>query len=70
VREHRKRDPVPRFEQTLLRAGVITEQGLAALKADVLRDVNAATYAAEALPLPDASTLYGNVYEGAHEPWR
>jgi 2-oxoisovalerate dehydrogenase E1 component alpha subunit len=70
VREHRQFDPVPRFERILLQAGVIHEEGLVALKADVLRETNEATDASEALPLPSASALYDNVYEGAYEPWR
>lgn len=69
VRDRRKYDPVPRFEQILSRAGIINEEEIAALKADVLRETNEATDASEALPLPAASELYGNVYEGAHQAW-
>jgi 2-oxoisovalerate dehydrogenase E1 component alpha subunit len=70
VRERRSRDPVPRFERILLQAGVINDEELAALKADVLRETNEATDASEALPLPEPTELYTNVYEGAYEPWR
>jgi 2-oxoisovalerate dehydrogenase E1 component alpha subunit len=70
VEAHRKFDPVPRFERLLLEAGVITEPQLAALKADVLRETNEATDAAEALPMPDGRDLYTNVYEGPYEPWQ
>jgi 2-oxoisovalerate dehydrogenase E1 component alpha subunit len=70
VREHRKRDPVPRFERLLLEAGIIGEEDLARLKADVLRETNEATDASEALPLPDARELHTNVYEGPYEPWQ
>jgi 2-oxoisovalerate dehydrogenase E1 component alpha subunit len=70
VLEHRKSDPVPRFERVLEQAGVITAEEIAALKAEVLRETNEATDASEALPPPSANDLFTNVYEGAHEPWR
>lgn len=70
VQEHRKHDPVPRFERTLLDAGVIDEEALAALRADVLRETNEATDAAEAMPSPEPADLYTNVVEGPYEPWR
>jgi 2-oxoisovalerate dehydrogenase E1 component alpha subunit len=66
----RKRDPVPAFERALLAAGVIDDAAVKQLRADVLRETNEATDAAEALPFPAASELYTNVYEGAYEPWR
>jgi TPP-dependent pyruvate/acetoin dehydrogenase alpha subunit len=40
-----------------------------AMKKDVLRETNEATDKAEAMPYPDASELYTNLYEGAWEPW-
>jgi TPP-dependent pyruvate/acetoin dehydrogenase alpha subunit len=61
---------VPKYERTLLEAGIIDEAQLAALKADVLRETNEATDAAEALPLPAPSDLYTHVYAGSHEPWQ
>ncbi|HEY0798773.1 MAG TPA: thiamine pyrophosphate-dependent dehydrogenase E1 component subunit alpha [Candidatus Baltobacteraceae bacterium] len=70
VLAHRKFDPVPRFEQALLDAGVVSAADIATLKADVLRETNEATDAAEALPLPEAQELYTNVYEGPYEPWQ
>jgi 2-oxoisovalerate dehydrogenase E1 component alpha subunit len=70
VREQRALDPVPRFEQALLQAGIIAKEELAALKAEVLRETNEATDAAEALPLPSPQDIHANVYEGAHEPWQ
>lgn len=68
--EQRKNDPVPKYERTLLEAGIIDEAQLAALKADVLRETNEATDAAEVLPLPAPSDLYTHVYAGSHEPWQ
>jgi 2-oxoisovalerate dehydrogenase E1 component alpha subunit len=70
VTEHRKDDPVPRFERALIDAGVIDAAGVAALKNDVLRETNEATDKAEAMPFPQASDLYTNLYEGAWQPWQ
>jgi 2-oxoisovalerate dehydrogenase E1 component alpha subunit len=69
IEAHRHLDPVPRFEALLVEHGVMNSEDVAALKRDVLAEVNAATDEAEALPYPDASDLYTNVYEGTHEPW-
>jgi 2-oxoisovalerate dehydrogenase E1 component alpha subunit len=69
IEEARSRDPVPRFEQRLVDAGIVSGDALKAMKADVLRDTNEATDTAEATPLPKASDLYRGVYEGSHEPW-
>jgi TPP-dependent pyruvate/acetoin dehydrogenase alpha subunit len=40
------------------------------MKREVLALVNEITDRAEALPYPEPSELYTNVYEGTHEPWR
>jgi 2-oxoisovalerate dehydrogenase E1 component alpha subunit len=69
IEERRKNDPVPRFEHRLLEAGIIDKEVLKTMKADVLRETNEATDTAEAAPLPKASDLYRNVYEGTYEPW-
>jgi 2-oxoisovalerate dehydrogenase E1 component alpha subunit len=69
IEAHRHLDPVPRFEALLVEHGVMNSEDVAALKRDVLAEVNAATDEAEALPYPAASDLYTNVYEGTHEPW-
>jgi 2-oxoisovalerate dehydrogenase E1 component alpha subunit len=69
VEEQRKHDPVPRFEELLVAAGVIDGAGVQALKADVLREINEATDRAESMPSPVAADLYTNVYEGTYEPW-
>jgi 2-oxoisovalerate dehydrogenase E1 component alpha subunit len=70
VVEHRKDDPVPRFERVLIEAGVINADEADALKKDVLRETNEATDKAEAMPYPEASDLYKHLYEGAWEPWQ
>jgi 2-oxoisovalerate dehydrogenase E1 component alpha subunit len=70
VSEHRKDDPVPRFENVLLSAGVVTAAEVEAMRKDVLRETNEATDKAEAMPYPQPSDLYKNLYEGAWEPWQ
>jgi 2-oxoisovalerate dehydrogenase E1 component alpha subunit len=70
VVEHRKDDPVPRFERILLENGVMNAGDLAAMKKDVLRETNEATDRAEAMPYPEPSDLYTHLYEGAWEPWQ
>jgi 2-oxoisovalerate dehydrogenase E1 component alpha subunit len=62
-------DPLPKFERALREAGVIDDAVLAALRADVLRQTNEATDAAEALPSPAVADMMTHVYAGAYEPW-
>jgi 2-oxoisovalerate dehydrogenase E1 component alpha subunit len=70
IEEHRKLDPVPRFEQVLIEAGVIDEARAKQLKQDVLREANEATDAAEAQPYPTPESLYTNVVAGDYRPWQ
>jgi TPP-dependent pyruvate/acetoin dehydrogenase alpha subunit len=70
IEEARKHDPVPVFERLLLDHGVLDEERVKALKADVLRDTNDATDTAESFGYPSPSDLYTNVYEGPYEPWQ
>jgi 2-oxoisovalerate dehydrogenase E1 component alpha subunit len=70
VLQHRKDDPVPRFEATLVEAGVLSEADAAAMKKDVLRETNEATDRAEAMPYVQAEDLYTHVHEGAWQPWQ
>jgi 2-oxoisovalerate dehydrogenase E1 component alpha subunit len=70
VDEARLHDPLPVFERQLIDAGVIDATAVTQLKAQVLRETNEATDAAEALPYPDPADLYTNVYAGAYEPWQ
>jgi 2-oxoisovalerate dehydrogenase E1 component alpha subunit len=70
IEEQRKLDPVPRFEQVLLDAGVIDAERAKALRQEVLRETNEATDAAEAQPYPEVSSLYDNVVAGDHHPWQ
>jgi 2-oxoisovalerate dehydrogenase E1 component alpha subunit len=68
-RQRKDHDPVPAYERVLLEAGIIDDAGLAAIKADILRQTNEATDAAEVLPDPSAENMAEHVYAGAHEPW-
>jgi 2-oxoisovalerate dehydrogenase E1 component alpha subunit len=70
VEEYRKHDPVPSFEALLIDNGIATKEQLDAMRKDVLRETNEATDAAEALPYPQPSDLYTNIYEGAWQPWQ
>ncbi len=70
VLEQRKHDPVPAFQQTLLEAGVMSAAEVEAMRKDVLRETNDATDQAEAMPYPEPSDLYTNLYEGAWQPWQ
>ncbi len=70
IEERRKLDPVPRFERLLIEAGVIDEAGAKQLRADVLRETNEATDAAEAQAYPTPDSLYTHVVAGDYRPWQ
>ena len=70
VTEHRKNDPVPKFEDVLVSASVMSAADVDAMKKDVLRETNEATDQAEAMPYPAASDLYTHLNEGAWQPWQ
>ena len=67
--QRKEHDPNPKFESVLLEAGIIDDDGLAALKRDVLRETNEATDAAEVMPYPAVEDMYEHVYAGPYEPW-
>jgi 2-oxoisovalerate dehydrogenase E1 component alpha subunit len=69
IERHRSQDPIPIFERFLLEHGLMTADDVTAMKKEVLALVNDITDRAEALPFPEPSQLYVNVYEGTHEPW-
>jgi 2-oxoisovalerate dehydrogenase E1 component alpha subunit len=69
VAEQRVNDPVPRFEQRLIDAGVLARERVEEMRREVAERVNATTDAIEREPMPDAATLYTNVYAGSHEVW-
>jgi 2-oxoisovalerate dehydrogenase E1 component alpha subunit len=69
IEAQRHRDPLPRYEKWLTAAGLVTTAEITLLKRDVLAEVNRVTDETEALPYPEPSELYRNVYAGTHEPW-
>jgi 2-oxoisovalerate dehydrogenase E1 component alpha subunit len=69
VEAERARDPVPRFERRLVEAGILTEDALIALRAEITATVNATTDAVEREPSPEPADLYGNVYAGDESAW-
>jgi 2-oxoisovalerate dehydrogenase E1 component alpha subunit len=70
VAHQRADDPVPKYERVLLEAGLIDDESLAKMKADVLRLANDATDDAEALPYPSVDDMTTHLYAGAaYEPW-
>ena len=70
VAERRKNDPVPRFEERLVEAGVMTAGEVEALKRSILDEANEATDRAETMPYPLPQDLYTNVYADGWQPWR
>lgn len=69
VREHRKDDPVPRFEKHLMESGVASEASITALRAEIAAEVDAVIEEVEREGPPEAASLYTNVYAGATDPW-
>jgi len=61
------RDPVDRLRARLVEGGAWTPEREEGLRAELLRQVNAAIEEAEKLPPPAAETLFDDVY--AAEPW-
>jgi 2-oxoisovalerate dehydrogenase E1 component alpha subunit len=62
VAELRARDPIPRFRQQLLAAGVLDDARDQALRAEVAREVDDAAAFADQAPPPDPSELLRHVY--------
>jgi len=56
------RDPLPRFREQLVAAGVLTDEVLSVLASDIVAAVEDATTYAEAQPDPDPSTALDWVY--------
>jgi 2-oxoisovalerate dehydrogenase E1 component alpha subunit len=70
VQERRKDDPVPRFEALLVEGGILTADGVEALKRSILDEANQATDQAESMPYPRPQDLFDNVYADGWQPWR
>jgi pyruvate dehydrogenase E1 component alpha subunit len=65
VAEWKGRDPIDALEQLMVTDGVATPDAIAAARAAVQAEVDAAIEFAEASPLPDADALMENVYTEA-----
>jgi 2-oxoisovalerate dehydrogenase E1 component alpha subunit len=70
VAERRKEDPVPRFGERLIAAGIMTPADLESLKQSILAEANQATDQAEAMDYAAPESLYENVYADGWQPWR
>ena len=64
-----KKDPIPRYRARLLEFG-IAEATIAAMEAEVMAEVNAATEACKAAPMPPAEILTTDVYANGGWAWR
>ncbi len=62
VERWRLRDPLPAFSGLLVAQGVLDDQGVAALRAEAVEQVERALREAEAAPDPDPSTVLRHVY--------
>jgi pyruvate dehydrogenase E1 component alpha subunit len=62
VEQWRARDPVPAFGEMLAREGVLDDAARAEIDREAIERVDAAVAFADASPLPQAQTLYEDVY--------
>ena len=62
------RDPLPKFALFLVREGILEEQELVAIEAEVDREVLEATDRALAAPLPSCDTIHSCVYSPDIDP--
>ncbi|MFO7156662.1 MAG: pyruvate dehydrogenase (acetyl-transferring) E1 component subunit alpha [Pseudomonadota bacterium] len=67
VEEWARRDPIERFKKSLIEEGIWSEEQDAALRKELLEEVNAAIATVEAAPDPEVETLFDDVY--AQMPW-
>jgi TPP-dependent pyruvate/acetoin dehydrogenase alpha subunit len=63
----RKRDPIARFEQYLVRRGTIGDKDAAQMRADLDQEIDAAVKAAEAVGPPPIDSIVEDVY--GEVPW-
>ncbi len=63
----KQKDPIDRLQKRLFAERLMTKDADAALRMELLSEVNAAIAEAEALPPPDLETLFSDVY--AVMPW-
>lgn len=60
----KKKDPIPRFEQKLIEAEIVTAETLAEIRESVSRSLAEAIRFAEESPLPDPAEITDDVYVG------
>ncbi len=58
------KDPIPRYEKSLGDLGLLTEEEMEALKAEIHSEIESAVTFAEESPAPQADALYTDVYAG------
>ena len=63
----KKRDPITRFTAYLIKKGVLTEQENRRLAEEIDADMSKVIKEREAIPPPDPSTLFTDVY--SEMPW-
>ena len=56
------RDPILQTERYLLRNGVVTDEGVASLRAELKAEVDRAAEEADRYPQPDESTVMAHIY--------
>ncbi len=62
VEEQKKSDPIPRFAEELLHAGIVTQAAIDEMEAEIKDVVNEAVDFADRSPEPPPEFLYENVY--------
>ena len=63
-----EQDPVPRFEQWLLKMGVLTSSEMEALQEKIKEEIEAAARQAETFPLQDVERVLDHVYKETEVP--
>ena len=66
--EDQEKDPVPRFEQWLLKMGVLTSSEMEELQEKVKEEIEVAAKQAETFPLQDVSRVLDHVYKETEVP--
>ena len=61
--EDKARDPIPRFEEWLIKKGYATREELQAMRQSIFQRIEEAALEAETLPFPDPSTCTDHVFK-------
>jgi pyruvate dehydrogenase E1 component alpha subunit len=62
IEKYQERDPIKSFEQKLKEGGIITDEDIAKIEAQVKEVIERSVRFADESPLPDPSELYTDVY--------